>query len=326
MTDRLVRKLRLGSGLIVFAFVIMHLANHSLGLISLGMAEHAQHWFMVVWRNPLGTVLLYGALILHILLVLRMLYKRRTLVMPAGEAFQIVTGLLVPLLLIDHIVATRIVHEVYGYHDTYKAVVRTLWVNSPFNGMRQSFVLLIVWLHGCIGVHFWLRYRPWYMAIAPVMLSLAIVLPILALLGFAAMGKTVAHEVAQEDERGYPGGITATYEALAKQARRPAVGWRKTCGRTAPDSMAPSVCRSPFFLPSERIADCENGNIRLPFVMQAGKSCMHRAALPCLRQAVSAASRIIRSVEARGNAPPAACRSSREPKICRRPSRWNRKP
>ncbi|WP_112410350.1 adenylate/guanylate cyclase domain-containing protein [Rhizobium sp. BK312] len=221
ITDRLVRKLRLGSGLIVFAFVIMHLANHSLGLISLGMAEHAQHWFMVVWRNPVGTVLLYGALILHILLVLRMLYKRRTLVMPAGEAFQIVTGLLVPLLLIDHIVATRIVHEVYGYHDTYKAVVRTLWVTSPFNGMRQSFVLLIVWLHGCIGVHFWLRYRPWYMAIAPVMLSLAIVLPILALLGFAAMGKTVAHEVAQEDERGYPGGYYSDVRSFGETGSAP---------------------------------------------------------------------------------------------------------
>ncbi|MDK4720979.1 MULTISPECIES: adenylate/guanylate cyclase domain-containing protein [unclassified Rhizobium] len=206
MSDRLVRKLRLGSGLIVFAFVIMHLANHALGLISLGVAEHAQHWFMLVWRNPVGTVLLYGALIVHILLVLKMLYRRRTLVMPAGEAFQIVTGLLVPVLLIDHIVGTRIVHEVYGYHDTYSAIVRTLWITSPVNGVRQSLVLLIVWLHGCIGVHFWLRYRAWYMAIAPVMLSLAIVLPILALLGFAAMGKTVAHEVAQEDERGYPGG------------------------------------------------------------------------------------------------------------------------
>ncbi|NLS16409.1 2Fe-2S iron-sulfur cluster binding domain-containing protein [Rhizobium sp. P40RR-XXII] len=206
MSDRLVRKLRLGSGLIVFAFVIMHLANHALGLISLGVAEHAQRWFMAVWRNPVGTVLLYGALIVHILLVLRMLYRRRTLVMPAGEAFQIVTGLLVPLLLIDHIVATRIVHEIYGYHDTYRAIVHSLWVTSPVNGARQSLVLLIVWLHGCIGVHFWLRYRPWYMAIAPVMLSLAIVLPVLALLGFAAMGKTVTHEAAQEDERGYSGG------------------------------------------------------------------------------------------------------------------------
>jgi adenylate cyclase len=221
ITDRLARKLRLGSGLIVFAFVIMHLANHSLGLISLGMAERAQHWFMAVWRNPVGTVLLYGALILHILLVLRTLYKRRTLIMPAGEAFQIVTGLLVPLLLIDHIVATRIVHEVYGYHDTYKAIVRSMWVTSPFNGMRQSFVLLIVWLHGCIGVHFWLRYRGWYTAIAPVMLSLAIVLPVLALLGFAAMGRTVAHEVAQEDERGYPGGYYSDVRSFGETGSAP---------------------------------------------------------------------------------------------------------
>jgi len=141
--------------------------------------------------------------------------------MPAGEAFQIVTGLLVPLLLIDHIVATRIVHEVYGYHDTYKAIVRSLWVTSPFNGVRQSLVLLIVWLHGCIGVHFWLRYRPWYMVIAPVMLSLAIVLPILALLGFAAMGKTVAHEVAQEDERGYPGGYYSDVRSFGESGSAP---------------------------------------------------------------------------------------------------------
>lgn len=206
LSDRLVRKFRLGSGLVVFTFVIMHLANHALGLISLSAAEHGQLWFKAVWRNPVGTVLLYGALVVHITLVLRMLYRRRTLVMPASEAFQVVTGLLVPLLLIDHIVSTRVVHEVYGYHDTYKAIVHSLWVTSPINGVRQSLVLLIVWLHGCIGVHFWLRYRPWYTMIAPMVLSFAIVLPVLALLGFAAMGRVVAHEAAQADERGYSGG------------------------------------------------------------------------------------------------------------------------
>lgn len=206
ISDRLVRKLRLGSGLIVFTFVITHLANHSLGLISLGAAERTQPWFMAVWRNPVGSVLLYGALIVHILLVLRLLYRRRTLIMPAGEAFQIVTGLLVPLLLIDHIVSTRIVHDVYGYHDTYRAIVRSLWLTSPANGLRQSFLLIIVWVHGCIGVHFWLRYRPWYTAIVSVLLSFAIVLPVLALLGFAAMGRTIAYEAAEEDERGYSGG------------------------------------------------------------------------------------------------------------------------
>ncbi|MGV1836193.1 adenylate/guanylate cyclase domain-containing protein [Rhizobium rhizogenes] len=221
ISDRLVRKFRLGSGLVIFSFVIMHLANHSLGLISLSAATEAQHWFMVVWRNPVGTVLFYGALIVHILLVLRMLYKRRTLVMPAGEAFQIVTGLLVPLLLIDHIIATRVVHEIYGYHDNYRAIVRGLWVTSPLNGVRQSIVLLIVWLHGCIGIHFWLRYRAWYTAIAPVMLSFAITLPVLALLGFAAMGKTVSHEAAQEDERGLRGGYYSDMRSLGEAGSMP---------------------------------------------------------------------------------------------------------
>ena len=221
ISDRLVRKFRLGSGLIVFTFVIMHLANHSLGLISLGTAERAQHWFMTVWRNPVGTVLLYGALLVHILLVLRLLYRRRTLVMPAGEAFQIVTGLLVPLLLIDHIVATRIVHDVYGYHDTYKAIVHSLWLTAPANGLRQSFLLIIVWVHGCIGVHFWLRYRPWYTAVGPVLLSFAIVLPVLALLGFAAMGKTVAYEAAEEDERGYAGGYYSDMRSFGEKGSVP---------------------------------------------------------------------------------------------------------
>ncbi|HEX8046743.1 adenylate/guanylate cyclase domain-containing protein [Rhizobium sp.] len=228
ISDRLVRKFRLGSGLIIFVFVIMHLANHSLGLISLSVADHAQHWFLAVWRNPVGTVLLYGALIVHVLLVLRMLYKRRTLVMPAGEAFQIVTGLMVPLLLIDHIIATRIVHEIYGYHDNYRAIVRSLWVSSPLNGLRQSIVLLIVWIHGCIGIHFWLRYRAWYTAIAPVMLSLAITLPVLALLGFAAMGRTVAHEAAQEDERGLRGGYYSDTRSLGEAGSIPGSQARST--------------------------------------------------------------------------------------------------
>ncbi|MBB6300947.1 adenylate cyclase [Rhizobium leucaenae] len=206
ISDRIARKFRLGSGLVIFVFVTMHLANHSLGLISLSTADQAQHWFMAVWRNPVGTVLLYGALIVHILLVLRMLYRRRTLVMPAGEAFQIVTGLLVPVLLIDHIIGTRILHAVYGYHDNYRAIVHSLWITSPVNGVRQAIVLVVVWIHGCIGIHFWLRYRSWYMAIAPIMLSFAIVLPVLALLGFAAMGRTVSHETAQNDERGFRGG------------------------------------------------------------------------------------------------------------------------
>jgi adenylate cyclase len=204
LSDRSIRKARLGSGLVIFVFVLMHLGNHSLGLISIAAAEDGRRWFLAIWRNPLGTILLYGALVVHMLLVLRALYVRRTLVMPPSEMFQTATGLLIPLLLVDHVLGTRVAHAIYGFADNYHAIVRILWVSSPANGVRQTLALVVVWIHGCIGVHLWLRYRSWYTPLAPAALSFAIVLPILALLGFATMGRTVAAAI--EDERGYPGG------------------------------------------------------------------------------------------------------------------------
>jgi len=203
ISNSTIRKARLGAGLVIFVFVLMHLANHALGLISIGAAEDARHWFLMIWRNPVATVLLYGAFLVHIVLVLRSLATRRTLAMPAGEAFQTVSGLLIPVLLIEHLIGTRIVHEMYGLADNYHTIVRILWIASPANGIRQTVALLVIWLHGCIGVHFWLRYRPWYTRIAPAMLALAVMLPVLALLGFATMGRTI---VQIEAEGGYPRG------------------------------------------------------------------------------------------------------------------------
>jgi adenylate cyclase len=50
-------------------------------------------------------------------------------------------------------------------------------------------LLSLVWLHGCIGVHYWLRLRPWYRAAQPWLLALALLLPTLALVGFANAGR-----------------------------------------------------------------------------------------------------------------------------------------
>jgi adenylate cyclase len=203
ISNSTIRKARLGAGLVIFVFVVMHLANHALGLISIGAAEAARHWFLAVWRNPVATVLLYGAFAVHVVLVLRSLAMRRTLAMPAGEAFQTVTGLLIPILIIEHVIGTRLAHLLYGFSDNYHAIVRILWVSSPVNGVRQSIALIAIWVHGCIGVHFWLRYRPWYTRLAPIALAFAVMLPVLALLGFATMGRTI---VQVEAEGGYPGG------------------------------------------------------------------------------------------------------------------------
>ncbi len=196
-SERSLRRLRLISGLIMLVFVMLHLANHSLNLISLKAAEEGRHWFLLIWRNPVGTTLLYGAVITHVTLIMRSLYLRRTLIMPPREACQIILGLLIPVLLIEHVVGTRIRYEVAGLRDTYEFVIRTLWVESPGNAVRQSLALLVVWAHGCIGIHFWLRYRDWYSRVAPFLLTLAILLPVLSLLGFADTGRILASEPVQ---------------------------------------------------------------------------------------------------------------------------------
>jgi adenylate cyclase len=191
-SERTIRKARLGSGLVMFVFIILHMSNHALGLVSLTAADDARRLFLAIWRNPLGTLLFYGSVLVHMTLVLRGLYMRRSLVMPKNEMAQIVLGLLIPLLLIDHVIGTRIVHALYSYTDNYETIVRTLWINSPQNGVRQTFALLAVWIHGCIGVHFWLRYRPWYENSSSLLLAIAILLPVLALLGFVEMGRTLS--------------------------------------------------------------------------------------------------------------------------------------
>ncbi|PDV86832.1 adenylate/guanylate cyclase domain-containing protein [Rhizobium sp. H4] len=191
-SERAIRRARLGSGLVIFIFVLLHLSNHALGLISLAAADKARHFFLAIWRNPAGTTVFYASVLIHMGLVLRAIYMRRSLVMPKGETAQIVLGLLIPLLLIDHVIGTRIAHELYGYIDDYQTVVEQFWIKNPANGARQVLGVIAVWCHGCIGIHFWLRYRPWYAGAAPLLLALAILVPVLSILGFVEMGRTLA--------------------------------------------------------------------------------------------------------------------------------------
>src|SRR5215212_5476227 len=102
------REVRLASGLVLGAFLLTHFSNHALGLVSLETMETGRRCFNLLWRNPAGTLLLYGSLLLHFLLALQALYRRRTLRMPVREAVQLTLGLALPLLLIPHVTGTRI--------------------------------------------------------------------------------------------------------------------------------------------------------------------------------------------------------------------------
>jgi len=187
----MIRRLRLATGLVLFAYVATHLANHALGLVSLPAMDIGREWFLGLWRNPLGTVALYGSLLLHFALALWALYGRRSLRMPALEALQLVFGLSILPLLTAHAVGTRLGFEWFGFNDTYAPVLLNFWKLRTDLGVRQALLLVIVWTHGCIGVHLWLRLKPWFSRAAPWLVALAVLVPVLALLGFADGGREV---------------------------------------------------------------------------------------------------------------------------------------
>src|SRR5687768_7619421 len=165
--ERQYRTARLVSGLILMVFVTMHLTNLALNLISIDVADAGLEWLTEPWRTLPGTVLLYGAAAVHVVLVLRTLYLKRTLKMPAKEAAQIVLGLFIPLLIAEHVIGARVYGTMTGIDIDYEFVARALWIDTPSTGVKQVFALLVIWAHGCLGLHFWLRYRDWYPAAAP---------------------------------------------------------------------------------------------------------------------------------------------------------------
>ncbi len=188
----ILQKLRLVSGLILFAFAATHFLNHALGLASVDLMQSVQQWRWAVTRSWLGTIILLAALITHVALALIKLGNRKNLRLPRWELIQVVLGLTIPFLLFPHIINTRITHVFFGVNDIYVYELARLW---PASAITQSLLLLIVWVHGCLGIHFWMRLYRSYRRIAPVLLAIAIVIPLAALGGFAVAGSSVASAI-----------------------------------------------------------------------------------------------------------------------------------
>src|SRR6185503_20804830 len=110
---------------------------------------------------------------------------------------QLVLGLCIPPLLAVHFVGTRMAHEWYGVEDIYAKTVLTLWHSSPVYGVRQSLLIAVAWTHGCIGLYYWLRLRRWYSRYSVLFFAAALLLPVLALLGFVQAGRQVEFLIAR---------------------------------------------------------------------------------------------------------------------------------
>src|ERR1700719_978577 len=149
------RRLRLFSGLVMLAYVTMHLLNHAVGLISLEAMENVLWYIFRIWTNRPAQILLYSSFLVHYALALYALWQRRTLRLHASEMSQLVLGFAIPLLLVRHVVVTRIsdsfFHTDIGY---YAYLLWIYFVRSPEHGVLQMLVLVVAWGHAMIGLHF----------------------------------------------------------------------------------------------------------------------------------------------------------------------------
>jgi adenylate cyclase len=188
------RDLRLASGLVLFTYVAVHLVNHTLGLVSVTVAERGLAVTLALWHSVPGTVILYGAAGIHLALAFDAIYARRTLRMAPLDMLRIVLGLGIPTLLISHAVGTRLAWELYRQSPQYARVVWSLWASDGQG--RQLALLVPGWLHGCLGVHLAFAQRPLYQRLHRWLFAAALMLPVLGGLGFLAMGRELAADLA----------------------------------------------------------------------------------------------------------------------------------
>lgn len=194
----MVGRIRLYSGLVLFTYLVGHLANHALGIVSLEAMNAGLRFTIAPWRTLPGTVLLGGAALVHVVVVLRSLYLRQTLRMPAWQIAQTTLGLLIPFALIGHVLGTRGMHEAFGVNGSYVTELAALWVLLPGFGVLQAVLLVVAWLHACLGLHTWLRLKPWYAAHERLAFSVALLWPALALAGYVSGGMQVVRRAAEE--------------------------------------------------------------------------------------------------------------------------------
>ena len=184
------RNLRMASGLVLFTYITAHLLNHALGLISLDTAEEALGYAEDIWDSLPGTVLLYGAAVVHFLLALWAIYERRTFRLPPAELLRIALGFTLPLILINHFAHTRLAYEVFGLPSDYTNVIANLWA-ADSQGMQLG-LLAPGWAHGCMGLHFAFSRRPWYRRLRLPLFAVALLLPAFSAFGFLSMGRELA--------------------------------------------------------------------------------------------------------------------------------------
>lgn len=221
------RNLRIITGLILYLFIAMHLLNVSLGVISPELIESTRGAFMYIWSNRAGGMLLMASVLVHMVLSLRALYLRNTLNMTPSDTVQFASGFLIPPLLIPHVWGVIAMVEILDIEPTYPFLMQLFWIDTPLEGLRQVILIVIIWIHGSIGIFTWLRLKTWWSTVAPLIYPLIVLIPILGMLGFVEGGNLAINQYeaalsAQEDvyQTDTAPAVELTEEEIAEQNRR----------------------------------------------------------------------------------------------------------
>src|ERR1700688_355931 len=103
-----VRQVRLGCGLVMFAYIFSHFFNHALGNLSYDTMEAWLRFHVWWWRIPIVNFTLYAAATTHFMLGLWGLYQRRLFRYTLDEITILVFGLIIPLLVASHFGIVRL--------------------------------------------------------------------------------------------------------------------------------------------------------------------------------------------------------------------------
>ncbi|WP_232465905.1 hypothetical protein [Burkholderia ubonensis] len=184
------RRLQLGSGILLWIYISVHLINHALGIWSIDIAERGLTLAIGLWQSLPGTILLYGAAGLHFALAIRTVYSRRHWALPPAEWLRLWAGLSLPMLLIRHVVGTRVATSFYGFDPSYERVIVSL-LTSGTQGLQIA-LLAPGWVHGSLGLWFHLRRQALVRRAKFVLLAVLVVLPLLSAAGFVHMARAIA--------------------------------------------------------------------------------------------------------------------------------------
>ena len=190
------RQVRLVTGLILFAFATLHFVNHALALVSVDVAQAFQGMRLTVNRSLPGEAILIGSLVIHFGLGIARFLRARTWRLGWRNIVQLAFGLLIPILLIRHVMGTAAVNQMFGIKTDYAWAFWSMW---PGEALNQAILMVLVWVHGCIGLHHWMSDRTWYRRALWFWYGLAVLIPTLSFAGFVTAARAAKFGPAYAD-------------------------------------------------------------------------------------------------------------------------------